>query len=56
MKRISPLVSEHLSKLVPGDPQLNYCDPAVMVLSHIILNSIMFLSFYRIGLHLVVKI
>ena len=49
MKLISPLVNEHLTKLVPGDPQLNYCDPAVMVLSHIILSDINSLTFTELG-------
>ena len=31
MAVISPLVEEHRKTLKPGEPQLNYCDPAVMV-------------------------
>lgn len=30
LQNISKIVMEHQQKLVPGDPQLNYCDPAVM--------------------------
>jgi len=28
---IDPIVQDHNSKLKPGEPQLNYCDRAVMV-------------------------
>ncbi len=31
MAQISPIVDNHWKNLVPGDPQLNYCDPSVMV-------------------------
>ena len=31
MEVISKLVSQHKSSLVPGEPQLNMCDKAVMV-------------------------
>ncbi|XP_019391577.1 PREDICTED: N-acetylgalactosamine-6-sulfatase isoform X2 [Crocodylus porosus] len=30
MKRISPIVDQHKATLVPGEPQLNICDRAVM--------------------------
>ena len=31
MEDISKIVMEHKQNLKPGDPQLNYCDRAVMV-------------------------
>ena len=31
LRRISPLVEQHKKTLVPGIPQLNMCDVAVMV-------------------------
>lgn len=31
MERISGLVQQHKDTLVPGQPQLNVCDQAVMV-------------------------
>jgi len=31
MAVITPLVEQHHSTMKPGEPQLNYCDPAVMV-------------------------
>ena len=31
MEDISKIVMEHKNNLKPGDPQLNYCDRAVMV-------------------------
>ena len=31
MNIIQPIVDEHRRTLVKGTPQLNYCDPAVMV-------------------------
>ena len=34
MSAIRKLVSEHKSSLVAGEPQLNMCDPAVMVSDH----------------------
>ena len=33
MKLIQPIVDEHHKTLVKGAPQLNYCDPAVMVIT-----------------------
>ena len=30
---IRPIVEKHRSTLIPGEPQLNYCDDAVMVSS-----------------------
>ena len=32
MKLIQPIVDDHRKNLVKGTPQLNYCDPAVMVI------------------------
>ena len=31
MKVIQPIVDDHRKRMVKGEPQLNYCDPAVMV-------------------------
>ena len=38
MGEIQAIVSDHITHLVPGEPQLNYCDNAVMV-SVIHMNS-----------------
>ena len=42
MEDISKIVMEHKNNLKPGDPQLNYCDRAVMV-SGVPLNHYMYL-------------
>jgi N-acetylgalactosamine-6-sulfatase len=33
MQLIKPIVEKHKAEMKPGDPQLNYCDPSVMVRS-----------------------
>ncbi|XP_014352612.1 N-acetylgalactosamine-6-sulfatase isoform X2 [Latimeria chalumnae] len=33
MKQIMPIVQKHKETMVPGEPQLNMCDPAVMILA-----------------------
>lgn len=39
MPKLEAVVKEHKAKLVPGEPQLNYCDRALMVRAHDILQG-----------------
>ena len=49
---VDPIVQEHKSKLKPGEPQLNYCDRAVMVCSECVMFVMSFpveLGAYRMS-------
>lgn len=43
MKLIQPIVDEHHKTMVKGTPQLNYCDPAVMVITQPLTSVLLYI-------------